>query len=136
LAETQVHQVVDVPAPPEPVLQQIMSVSGADKYQPIMHSPQGVQLARKRFPTWAIVLAVLLFPIGLLFLLAKEENNVWIGIEPLPTGTRVTIQGEASRTLMSALQYVLGGNIATPAGLPQNVVPMPGPPPPPPPANL
>jgi hypothetical protein len=125
------------------VLHQIMSVSGADKYEPVMHSHEGVALRRSRFPTWAIVLAVLTFPIGLLFLLAKEENNVWIGTEPVPGGTRVTINGEASRTLMSALQYVLGGRVATPAGLPQGVVPVPGPPPgayppppPPPPASL
>ena len=125
-----------MPAPPDQVLHQLLSVSGADKYQPVTHSHQGVALQRKKFPTWAIVLAVLLFPIGLLFLLAKEEENVWIGLEPLPSGTRVTIQGEASRTLMSSLQYVLGGNMASPAGLPQGVVPMPGPPPgayPPPP---
>ena len=137
MAETHVHEIVDVPAPPEQVLHQILSVSGADKYEPVMHSPQGVALTRKRFPTWAIVCAVLLFPFGLLALLAKEEHNVWIATEPMPAGTRVTITGEASRTLMSALQYVLSGHLAAPAGLPQNVVPVPGPPqgayPPPPP---
>jgi hypothetical protein len=121
-----------------------MSVSAADAYAPVMHTPQGIALQRRRTPVWAIVLAVVLFPIGLLFLLAKEENDVGIGFEPIPGGTRVTITGQASRSLMSAIQYVLSGNVATPAGWPQppaNAVPIPPPPgppppPPPPPANI
>ena len=129
MAEPAIHQVVVVPAPPDRVLHQLLSVSGADRYAPMMHSPQGVQLGRKRMPIWAIVLCVLTFPIGLLFLLVKEEDTVWIGLEPVPGGTQVTIQGQASRPLQSALQYVLAGHLATPAGLPQNVYAVPGPPP-------
>ena len=128
MAEPAIHQVVVVPAPPELVLQQLLSVSGADKYQPVMHSPQGVTLRRKKIPTWAIVVAILLFPLGLFALFAKEEDTVGIGLQPVQGGTQVTIQGQASGVLQSALQYVLSGNQASPAALPQGVVPSPVPP--------
>jgi hypothetical protein len=132
MAEQNIHQVVDVPAPPEAVHHQVLSVSGADSYAPMAVTPQWIALYRKRFPVWAIVLAVVFFPLGLLFLLAREEHNVGINFEPIPGGTRVTISGQASRPLMSALHYVLTGHIATPAGLPP-MPPMPPPPPGPPP---
>jgi hypothetical protein len=121
LAEPAIHQVVVVPAPPELVLQQLLSVSGADKYQPLMHSPQGLTLQRKKIPVWAIVVAIFFFPLGLIALFAKEESTVGIGLAPVQGGTQVTISGQASNVLQSALQYVLAGNAATPAGLPENV---------------
>lgn len=139
MAEAPIHQVVVVPAPADQVLNQIMSVSGADSYKPLMSSPQGVTLQRKKIPLWAILVAIFLFPLGLLALFAKEEDTVGIGLDPVQGGTQVTINGQASRTLQSALHYVLSGRMATTAGLPQNVyaTPMPqqppGPPPPPPP---
>jgi hypothetical protein len=117
-----------VPATPDQVLNQLMSVSGADSYKPIMHSPQGVTLQRKKIPIWAIIVAIFLFPIGLLALFAKEENTVGIGLEPVQGGTQVTISGQASSVLQSALQYVLSGRPATSAGLPQNVYTTPVPP--------
>ena len=120
-----------VPAPPDQVLSQVMSVSGADNYRPLMTSPQGVTLQRKKIPLWAIIVAIFLFPLGLLALFAKEEETVGIGLEPVQGGTQVTIGGQASRTLQSALHYVLSGRMATPAGLPQNVYPTPAPGPPP-----
>ena len=143
MAEPTIHQVVVVPAPPEQVLNQLLSVSGADSYKPIMHSPQGVTLQRKKIPIWAIVVAIFLFPLGLVALFAREENTVGIGIEPVAGGTRVTIGGQASNVLQSALQYVLSGHPATSSGLPQNVYSVPPPqpygtpppPPPPPPAQ-
>lgn len=125
MAEPAIHQVVVVPASPEQVLHQLLSVSGADKYEPVMHSPQGLTLRRKKIPMWAIIVAILLFPIGLLALFAKEENTVGIGIEPVHGGTQVTINGQASQVLQSALQYVLSGHQASPAGLPQGVVGVP-----------
>jgi hypothetical protein len=148
LAEPAIHQVVIVPAPPDQVLNQVMSVAGADSYKPLMTSPQGVTLQRKKIPLWAIIVAIFLFPIGLLALFAKEEETVGIGLEPVQGGTQVTINGQASRTLQSALHYVLSGRMATTAGLPLNVYPTPAqapppqqqwqppapPPPPPPPA--
>jgi hypothetical protein len=118
LATPNVHQVVVVPAPPEQVMHQLMSVSGADKYAPVQQTPQGITLHRKRFPIWTIVLAIILFPIGLLFLLIRDDETVGIGLQPVPGGTQVTIGGQASQPLMSALQYALSGRQASPAGLP------------------
>lgn len=124
MAETAIHQVVVVPAPPDAVLNQLMSVAGADSYRPIMHSPQGLTLQRKKIPIWAIIVAIFLFPFGLVALLAKEENTVGIGLEPVQGGTQVTISGQASSVLQSALQYVLSGRQASTAALPQGVYPV------------
>jgi hypothetical protein len=111
------------------VLNQVMSVSGADSYKPVVSSAQGVTLQKKKIPLWAILVAIFLFPIGLVALFAKEEETVGVGLEPVQGGTQVTINGQASRTLQSALHYVLSGQMATMAGLPQNVYAQPGPPP-------
>lgn len=136
MAEAPIHQVVVVAASPDQVLHQVMSISGADKYTPVMHSAEGVVLQRKKIPVWAVVVAALVPLVGLLALFAREEETVGITIEPVPDGTQVTVKGEASRVLQSALQYVLSGQQATLAGLPQNVYASPGaapwaPPPPP-----
>ena len=138
MSEKLVNQAVDVPAPPQAVHHQLMSISGADSYAPIQVTPTGITLVRKRTPVWAICVAVFLFPLGLFALFAKEEHTVGIGLEPLPGGTRVTVYGEASLALLSGIDYVLQGYRATPAGLPQGYYapagpPMGAPPPPPPP---
>jgi hypothetical protein len=118
LATPNIHQVVVVPASREQVLQQLMSVAGADKYSPVGQSAEGLLLNRRRIPVWAIVLAIVFFPIGLLFLLVKNDENVSISLTPVEGGTQVTVTGQASQVLQSALQYALSGYAATPAGLP------------------
>src|SRR3989442_1611220 len=118
LATPNIHQVVVVPAPGDQVLSQLMSVAGADKYQPVGQSPDGLVLYRRRIPVWAIVLAIFFFPIGLLFLLVKNDETVSIALTEVQGGTQVTITGQASQPMQSALQYALSGYAATPAGLP------------------
>src|SRR5436305_745828 len=122
-----IQQVVVVPAPQDAVMSQLMSVSGADSYSPVGQSYDTLTLSRRRIPVWAIVLAIILFPIGLLFLLVKDTEMVQITLNRVEGGTQVTIAGRASQPLMSALQYALSGYQATPAGLPQPTGPMPGP---------
>ena len=124
-----IQQVVVVPAAQDAVMSQLMSVSGADSYSPVGQSHDTLTLSRRRIPVWAIVLAIILFPIGLLFLLVKDTEMVQITLNRVEGGTQVTIAGRASQPLMSALQYALSGYQATPAGLPQPTGPMPGPPP-------
>ena len=118
MATPNIHQVVVVPAPREQVLGQLMSVAGADKYTPVGQSAEGLMLNRRRIPVWAIVLAIIFFPIELLFLLVKNDENVSISLMPVEGGTQVTVTGQASQVLQSALQYALSGYAATPAGLP------------------
>ena len=97
-------------------MSQLMSVAGADSYSPVAQSYDTLTLQRRRIPVWAIVLAIILFPIGLLFLLAKDTEVVQIVLGRVQGGTQVTISGRASAPLQSALQYALSGYQATPAG--------------------
>ncbi|MBV9214125.1 MAG: hypothetical protein JOZ25_10835 [Actinobacteria bacterium] len=119
MATPVIQQVVVVPAQREQVMSQLLSVSGADSYAPAAQSADALTLHRRRIPVWAIVLAIVFFPIGLLFLLVKNTEVVDISLGRAQGGTQVTITGQASGPLMSALQYALGGYQATPAGLPQ-----------------
>ena len=125
MATPMVQQVVVVPASPEQVMTQLMSVSGADSYAPVAQSYDTLTLQRRRMPVWAIVLAILTFPIGLLFLLVKDTEVVQITLSRVQGGTQVTIAGRASAPLQSALQYALSGYQATPAGLPRPTGPPP-----------
>ena len=125
MATPMVQQVVVVPASPEQVMTQLMSVSGADSYAPVAQSYDTLTLQRRRMPVWAIVLAILTFPIGLLFLLVKDTEVVQITLSRVQGGTQVTIAGRASAPLQSALQYALSGYQATPAGLPRPMGPPP-----------
>ena len=56
-------------------------------------------------PTWTIVLAVLLFPIGLLFpLLVKRQASLVFTIESTGnTASKVTVNGQASEKLWRGL---------------------------------
>jgi hypothetical protein len=140
MATPLVQQVVVVPASIEQVMAQLMSVAGADSYAPVAQSYDTLTLQRRRIPVWAIVLAIIFFPIGLLFLLVKDTEVVQLTLVRVEGGTQVTIAGRASTPLQSALQYALSGYQATAAGLPRPTGPPPagypqpgyGAPPPPP----
>jgi hypothetical protein len=45
------------------------------KWFPIDHSPDTVAFGRKRFHMWQILVAILLFPVGLLALLAEKQKH-------------------------------------------------------------
>lgn len=116
-----------MPAAQQEVLNRLLRVSGADRYQPVGQSPYGMTLHRRRIPVWAAVVAIFFFPFGLLALLAKVDENVAISLSPVQGGTQVTIAGQASTALQSALQYALAGNRPTAAGLPAPTAPPPSP---------
>ena len=52
---------------------------------------------RRYIPWFAIVLAVLLFPIGLLFLLIKNTATLFIEFDEEAPQTRIKVDGRASR---------------------------------------
>ena len=64
--------------------------------------PGRLVLIERWTPTWAIVLAIVTFPLGLLFLLVKTERTLTVMIETEPGGSRVDFVGATrSRTLAS-----------------------------------
>jgi hypothetical protein len=65
--------------------------------------PNGVCWEQSRTPTWAVILAVVLFPIGMLFLLTKDERSVTMQVVPAAQGceVRVAIRGKVPKDLLS-----------------------------------
>jgi hypothetical protein len=67
--------------PPDEAIQRYLTLVSdsfrASKWFPINQSPSGVTFGRERFHAWQIALAILLFPLGLLALLAAKEHH-WV----------------------------------------------------------
>jgi len=143
LSEPAIHQVVTVSAPADQVVHQLLSGVGGRQVRAGDARATGPHAASQEDPGLGDRRGDPPVPVRAF---AKEEDTVGIGVESIPGGgTRVTIIGQASKVLQSALQYVLSGYTATPAALPQNMYPVPAPhtptqqwtpPPPPPPPVL
>src|SRR5690349_1430509 len=56
--------------------------------------PERLVWRKSTRPWWAILLAVLLFPIGLLFLLVSHDERCQFMIAPVFGGSRATLVGE------------------------------------------
>jgi hypothetical protein len=54
-------------------------------------------LARTSRSAWAYVAAVLLFPVGLVFLLMSHEHRVQVSLSAHPSGCRLRVVGQAQR---------------------------------------
>jgi Protein of unknown function (DUF2510) len=62
-------------------------------------TPDSTIYTARQTPAWCVVLAVVLFPIGLLFLLNKREATVTVRFVPERGGTRVIAAGIGSDRL-------------------------------------
>jgi len=68
-------------------------------------------LTRRATPTWALVLAVvglLVFLLGLLFLLVKTTEVITVRAENVEDGVRVTTVGTGSAEMVRFLEDLLG----------------------------
>ena len=67
--------------------------------------------SRTSRPAWVFVVAVLLFPIGLIFLLQSNEDRVQVSLSPHPSGCRLRMVGHARRRdldrIAASIQRVL-----------------------------
>jgi hypothetical protein len=108
MAAPRVQQSVVVLARPEDVRPRLLAVAGVDGYELLGETRDGFSLRRRRVPLWAILLAVFMFPFGLLFLLVKSEEIVTVTLERVPAGTSATTVGRASARLMTAIHAALG----------------------------
>lgn len=74
-------------------------------------------LRRTSRTAWAVVGAIALFPLGLLFLLYAQERYLQVSLSPHPDGCRLRVVGRARRQdverVSSALQRVLPVEIDT-----------------------
>ena len=119
MAAPNVHQSFAVRARPEDVRFRLLPVAATDGYTWAGEVPNGFAARRRRIPVWAIVLAVVFFPLGLLFLLVKADEVVTVAMDSVSGGTRVTITGRASSRLQRSLREALSGfQFMEPAGEP------------------
>ena len=139
MATPTVNQTFVVQAPVDDVQTRLRGLEGTDGYRLLGEAYGGFGLRRRRIPVWAIVLAVVFFPFGLLFLLVKTEDVVTVAIERAANGTQVSLSGRATRGLQYAFQSVLGAWQVAGAPAPRWHGPaasMPPPPPPPAPGSV
>jgi hypothetical protein len=73
------------------------------KYRLTAQDETSMAFERTYAPGWTIVLAVILFPIGLLFLLARRTASLVFTIEPDDRATNVTVNGQANNRLRESL---------------------------------
>jgi hypothetical protein len=64
-------------------------------YSLVERTPYRLVFKRSRRPAWTIVLAILLFPFGLLALLYQESEQITIDLQPQGTSTLVSASGIA-----------------------------------------
>jgi len=64
-------------------------------YLLVTRSPYRLVFVRERRPVWTILLAILLFPFGLLALLYKEREQISIDLHPQGSSTLVSASGVA-----------------------------------------
>lgn len=125
-------QTVAVPGRPEEVIQQLTGqLAGVPGYTMTPTGPTSLVLTRKFVPQWAIIVAIvgaLLCLIGLLALLAREEETLTITAQPADGGTRVDINGAISPAMRNRLTGVintLGGTAASAPGVAPGFAPAP-----------
>ena len=66
-------------------------------------------LTVSRAPGWAVVLAVVLFPLGLLCLLARDRADLHISVHPATGGSEVRVVGTTRRNLADAIGEAVTG---------------------------
>jgi hypothetical protein len=93
---------------PEAVLQQLtLAFSGVPGVTLTSPVPNSLVATRRFIPGGAIVLAVLLFPIGLLFLLMKTTYTVTMLVTDREAGSTLEIKGDWDERIMRVVDEVL-----------------------------
>ena len=64
-------------------------------YEFVRHDGNQIVFVREWRPAWTIVVAILVFPIGLIALLHKQRDQITIMLRPHDSGTRLIISGAA-----------------------------------------
>jgi hypothetical protein len=120
--------------PPDVLLRdlatRLTSIFGEVKFNLTANSPQALTYTRTFIPGWAVLVAIFLFPIGLLALTAKRQQHINITAVAHGHGSLITIAGNAPSEVEKALSSIV---IALRQSSPEPGVAAPPPPPPPPP---
>lgn len=110
------HVTSEVPAEPHDATRKLhLALSGMRNVVVSEPSPGVLQVRWQHYPTWSIVVAVLLFPIGCLALLARRTDLGTIALEPSPSGCRLHVAGTFSDEAADALASMLTMPVEAPA---------------------
>lgn len=64
-------------------------------YELVRHDENQIVFVREWRPTWTILVAIFVFPIGLIALIHKQRDQITILLRPHDGGTRLVISGTA-----------------------------------------
>jgi hypothetical protein len=67
-------------------------------------SEAGLSFHKRYWPKWAIVVAVLFFPLGLVALFAKDDATITATFTPSDSGTVMLVSGKAPKSVVHAFQ--------------------------------
>jgi hypothetical protein len=93
------------PAEVEPPLSRLLAALPAARLRAPLDSTWTLTVTRA--PWWTLVLVVLLFPIGLLFLLIKEEADVEVRRAEVDGGTEIRLVGRTRASVRTTVQRAL-----------------------------
>jgi hypothetical protein len=94
---------------PEEVLQGVgLVVAGLPKHTFAAGGPNTMVITREYYSTWRIVVAIFLFPIGLIALASRDRVTASVVATPAESGrTRMQLMGNFSGDLVGALNRVI-----------------------------
>jgi hypothetical protein len=100
---------ITVDAKPEQVLREFVLVLSANPRVTVMQPVNGVLVVDEKYvPAVQIVLAILLFPIGLVLLLIRRKRSATVTVDQTEHGTEIAISGSVSRRITDGLYGVTG----------------------------
>jgi Domain of unknown function (DUF1707) len=100
------------PAGPEAAMRDLMQYVAPplqrSGYELVERTPHRLVFQRSRRPIWTFVVAILVFPIGLLALLYKDEARIAIDLQPAGDETLVAASGVAPLAVRRAFAELEG----------------------------
>ena len=110
-AGSPIHLVVVASAPTAEVENFLLkSLSGLPEYKVSSDGFGSILLKRRYMPTWAIIVAIaalVIFFVGLLALLVRDNENATIMFSDADSGTRVTVTGTVSEEMRKRLSVCI-----------------------------
>lgn len=102
-------EIVESDEPPDEALRLIADhLNVVRRAKVYLSAPMTLTVEQERVPVWAVLVAILFFPIGLVTLwLARQISRVTIFAEPRGGGSRLTVDGEALRSLAPQIDEAL-----------------------------
>lgn len=109
---------LEVPADPALVEERVFGPLGSIRGAAMTRASAGhVSLSCRRTPGWAVVLAILLFPWGLVLLLVKQEHVLQVRIATHGRGSLVQVSGRAPKQVALEVGETLQRRLAPADGM-------------------